>query len=213
MEFRSQFFRMLRFSICSVFKIKMPKKQQRCDWCGDDPLYVKYHDEEWGKPVTDDRTMFEFLTLESAQAGLSWITILRKRENYRKAFAKFDPKKVARFTDEDVERLMNDPGIVRNRLKIQAAINNAKLFLDVQKEFGSFCEYLYGFLSDGKPVVNRWKSCSDIPPRSELSDAISADMKRRGFKFFGSTICYAHLQATGLVNDHIENCPHRFRNE
>ncbi len=183
---------------------------KRCDWCGDDPLYVKYHDEEWGKIVTDDRTMFEFLTLESAQAGLSWITILRKRENYRKAFAKFDPKKVAKFTDEDVERLMNDPGIIRNRLKIKAAVNNAKRFLDVQREFDSFCDYLYSFLPDGKPVVNRWKSCSEIPASTELSDKIAADMKRRGFKFFGSTICYAHLQATGLVNDHIENCPARF---
>ena len=182
-------------------------KPKRCEWCGDDPLYVKYHDEEWGRPVRDDDgIMFEFLTLESAQAGLSWITILRKRENYRKAFAGFDPKKVAKFTEKDVERLMNDPGIIRNRLKIEAAINNARLFLDIQKEFGSFCDYLWNFLPDGEPVVGRWKSWSDIPPTSELSDRISKDMKRRGFKFFGSTICYAHLQATGLVDDHIESC-------
>ncbi len=185
----------------------MPKKTlKRCDWCGDDPLYVTYHDEEWGRLVEDDRTMFEFLTLESAQAGLSWITILRKRENYRKAFAKFDPKKVARFTDDDVERLMNDPGIIRNRLKIRAAISNARLFLDIQKEFGTFCDYLRTFLPGGKPVVNRRGSCAEIPPRTELSDAISADMKRRGLKFFGSTICYAHLQATGFVDDHLDDC-------
>ncbi len=184
--------------------------KRRCDWCGDDPLYVQYHDEEWGKLVTDDRVMFEFLTLESAQAGLSWLTILRKRENYRKAFARFDVKKVAKFTDEDVERLMNDPGIVRNKLKIKAAIGNAKLFLGIQKEFGSFCDYLRSFLPDGKPVLNRWKSVGEIPARSELSDRIAVDMKRRGFKFFGSTICYAHLQATGYVNDHLEHCPFRF---
>ncbi len=183
--------------------------KKRCDWCGDDPLYVKYHDEEWGKLVTDDRVMFEFLTLESAQAGLSWITILRKRENYRKAFAKFDAKKVAKFTEEDVERLMNDPGIIRNRLKIRAAIGNARIFLDVQKEFGSFCNYLHSFLPNGKPVVNHWRSCGDIPASTELSDTISRDMKRRGFKFFGTTICYAHLQATGLVNDHLEDCAFR----
>ena len=182
------------------------KPTKRCEWCGNDPLYVEYHDKEWGKPVHDDRVMFEFLLLENAQAGLSWITILRKRKNYRKAFAGFDPKKVAKFTDEDVERLMQDSGIVRNRLKITAAINNAKLFLEIQKEFGSFCNYLWGFLPDGKPIKNRWKSWKDIPPTSELSDRISADMKKRGFKFFGSTICYAHLQATGLVDDHIDGC-------
>jgi len=184
-------------------------KSKRCDWCGDDPLYVKYHDEEWGRLVEDDRKMFEFLVLESAQAGLSWITILRKRENYRKAFAKFDAKKVAKFDDADVERLMNDPGIVRNRLKINAAISNARCFLAIQKEFGSFCTYLHSFLPNGKPIVNRWKTIEEIPPRTELSDAISKDMKRRGFKFFGSTICYAHLQATGFVNDHLLGCPAR----
>ncbi len=183
--------------------------KQRCDWCGDDPLYVKYHDEEWGRLVEDDRKMFEFLLLESAQAGLSWITILRKRENYRKAFANFDPKKVAKFGGADIQRLMNDPGIVRNRLKINAAISNARLFLEVQKEFGSFCAFLRGFLPHGQPIVNRWKTLAEIPPRTEISDAISKEMKRRGFKFFGSTICYAHLQATGLVNDHLLGCPNR----
>ena len=184
-------------------------KPKRCDWCGDDPLYVKYHDEEWGRLVEDDRKMFEFLVLESAQAGLSWITILRKRENYRKAFAKFDAKKVAKFDDADVERLMNDPGIIRNRLKINAAISNAQCFLVIQKEFGSFCAYLRSFLPKGQPIVNRWKTIDEIPPRTELSDTISKDMKRRGFKFFGSTICYAHLQATGFVNDHLLGCPAR----
>ena len=184
-------------------------KPKRCDWCGDDPQYVKYHDEEWGRLVEDDRKMFEFLVLESAQAGLSWITILRKRENYRKAFAKFDAKKVAKFDDPDVERLMNDPGIIRNRLKINAAISNAQCFLAIQKEFGSFCAYLRNFLPKGQPIVNRWKMIDEIPPRTELSDTISKDMKRRGFKFFGSTICYAHLQATGFVKDHLLGCPAR----
>ncbi|MDR2933721.1 MAG: DNA-3-methyladenine glycosylase I [Rickettsiales bacterium] len=185
------------------------KKINRCDWCGDDPLYIKYHDNEWGRFVDDDKTMFEFLTLESAQAGLSWITILRKRENYRKAFANFDVNKVAKFTDKDVERLMLDAGIVRNRLKICAAISNAKHFIEIQKEFGSFCNYLTSFLQNGKPVINHPKTINDIPARSNLSDVISVDMKKRGFKFFGTTICYAHLQAVGYVNDHIVNCDFR----
>ena len=178
----------------------------RCSWCGTDPLYVKYHDEEWGKEVHDDRILFEFLVLESAQAGLSWITILRKREAYRNAFAHFNPNKVAEFTDEDVERLMQDSGIVRNRLKITATINNAKRFLEVQKEFGSFDKYLYSFMPEGKPLSNHLSSLKDIPARTEISDAISKDMKKRGFKFFGTTICYAHMQATGMVNDHITGC-------
>ena len=186
-------------------------KTKRCDWCGDNPLYIKYHDEEWGKLVEDDQTMFEFIVLESAQAGLSWLTILRKRENYRKAFAQFDATKVATFDAADVERLMNDPGIVRNRLKINATITNAQHFLALQKEFGSFCAYLRTFLPHGRPVVNRWKALSEIPPRTDLSDAIAKDMKRRGFKFFGTTVCYAHLQATGLVNDHLLSCPFRHR--
>lgn len=180
--------------------------QIRCTWCGTDPLYVKYHDEEWGKPVYDDRVLFEFLLLESAQAGLSWITVLRKRENYRKAFADFDPKVVAGFNPEDIERLLQDPGIIRNRLKVNAAVSNARLFLQVQMEYGSFSDYLMGFLPDRKPVINNWKSMKEIPPRSEISDKISADMKKRGFKFFGTTICYAHMQATGMVNDHLVNC-------
>lgn len=179
---------------------------KRCSWCGTDPLYIKYHDEEWGKPVCDDRILFEFLILEGAQAGLSWITILRRRESYRRAFADFDVTAVAAFTETDVERLMNDTGIIRNRLKVNAAIGNAKLFIGIQKEFGSFSSYLWGFLPDGKPLLNHRRDMSEVPARTEISDAISKDMKKRGFKFFGTTICYAHMQATGMVNDHIEGC-------
>ena len=179
---------------------------ERCGWCGKDPFYVRYHDEEWGKWVTDDKLMFEFLALESSQAGLSWITILRRRESYRKAFAGFDVHQVAGFTDKDVERLMQDAGIIRNRLKIEATISNARLFIEIQKEFGSFCNYLTGFLPDRKPIVNQWKDLHEIPASTPLSDMISKDMKKRGFKFFGTTICYAHLQATGYVNDHLTNC-------
>lgn len=182
---------------------------KRCEWCGSDPLYVKYHDEEWGRLVCDDKVMFEFLTLESAQAGLSWITILRKRENYRRAFAGFDAKKVARFTDADVERLMKDEGIVRNRLKIKAAISNAQRFIEVQKEWGSFCAYIKSFFPAGKPIVNKPKTLADIPVSSDISDAISKDMKKRGFKFFGTVICYSHLQATGYINDHLAYCAFR----
>lgn len=178
----------------------------RCAWCGTDPLYVSYHDEEWGKPVYDDQTLFEFLVLESAQAGLSWITVLRKRENYRKAFGNFDVSKVAAFTEEDIERLLQDEGIIRNRLKINAAVTNARLFLGIQKEFGSFSDYIWGFLPGKKPVINTWTDHKNTPARTELSDRISADMKKRGFKFFGTTICYAHMQATGMINDHIEGC-------
>jgi len=181
----------------------------RCQWCGTDSLYVKYHDEEWGKEIHDDRILFEFMVLESAQAGLSWITVLRKRENYRKAFAGFEPLKVAEFTAEDVERLLLDAGIIRNRQKIQAAINNAKYFLELQKEFGSFDKYMYSFMPDGKPIANSRKDLSAIPPSTEVSDAISKDMKIRGFKFFGTTICYAHMQATGMVNDHVTDCSFR----
>lgn len=166
---------------------------------------MKYHDEEWGKETHDDNVLFEFLILESAQAGLSWITILRRRENYRKAFADFDVKKVAAFTEKDVERLMNDEGIIRNRLKVLAAINNAKLFISVQKEFGTFDKYLYSFMPGQKPIVNKGKK-DPIPASTEISDAISKDMKKRGFKFFGTTICYAHMQATGMVNDHVAEC-------
>lgn len=178
----------------------------RCGWCGTDPLYIAYHDNEWGRLVTDDRLLFEFLTLESAQAGLSWITILRKREGYRKAFCNFDPEQVARMTDQDIERLMMCDSIVRNRLKIRAAISNARLFLNIQKEAGSFYNYTLSFFPNRQPIVNNIRSLSDIPASSPVSDAMSSDMKRRGFKFFGTTICYAHLQATGFINDHLDTC-------
>lgn len=175
----------------------------RCKWCGTDPLYVKYHDEEWGREVHDDKTLFEFLVLESAQAGLSWITILRRRETYRKAFADFDVEKVAAFNETDVERLMQDAGIIRNRLKVLSTITNAQLFIAIQKEFGSFDKYLYSFMPGGKSINN---TDNLVPAATPISDAISKDMKKRGFKFFGTTICYAHMQATGMVNDHATNC-------
>ena len=178
----------------------------RCGWCGTDPLYVKYHDEEWGRLVTDDKTLFEFLVLESAQAGLSWITILRKREGYRKAFCDFDAGRVAQLTDEDVERLMQFDGIVRNRLKIKSTITNAIHFLALQKEFGSFYNYTLSFLPNRKPIINTVSTLSELPVSSTESDAMSKDMKKRGFKFFGTTICYAHLQATGFINDHLVGC-------
>lgn len=181
----------------------MTQDLKRCIWPGTDSLYIKYHDEEWGKEVHDDKILFEFLILEGAQAGLSWITILRRRENYRKAFANFDVKKVAAFDDKDVQRLLNDEGIIRNRLKIAAAISNAKLFIEIQKEFGSFDKYMYGFMPDGKPIIN---TTGIVPASTPISDAISKDMKKRGFKFFGTTICYAHMQATGMVNDHLPYC-------
>ena len=184
---------------------KNTKPPRRCEWCGDSEFYQHYHDTEWGVPCRDDKVLFEFLILESAQAGLSWITILKKRANYRKAFADFDAAKVARFNSRSVERLMNDAGIVRNRLKIESAISNAKYFLEIQKEFGSFANYIWGFV-DGKPIQNRWKSLSEVPASTPLSDQISKDMKKRGFRFFGTTICYAHMQATGMVNDHITGC-------
>ena len=181
------------------------KTLHRCVWCGTDPLYVAYHDTEWGVPVHDDRLLFEFLILEGAQAGLSWITILRKRENYRRAFAGFDAEKVARYGPRQIERLLADPGIVRNRLKVQAAVNNAQRFLEVQEAFGSFDAYIWRFV-DGKPIVNRRKSLSQIPASTKESDALGKDLKARGFKFVGSTICYAHMQATGMVNDHLVDC-------
>ena len=174
----------------------------RCGWCGTDELYVKYHDEEWGKPVTDDKTLFEFLVLESAQAGLSWITILKKREGYRKAFCNFDAAQVAQMTDE----VMHFDGIVKNRLKIKSTITNAKQFLAIQKEFGSFYNYTLSFFPDRNPIINHFQSLSEIPVSSPESDAMSKDMKKRGFKFFGSTICYAHLQASGFINDHLTDC-------
>jgi DNA-3-methyladenine glycosylase I len=184
----------------------MTEEIKRCSWCGTDPLYVKYHDEEWGKPVYDDKILFEFLILEGAQAGLSWITILRRREGYRKAFADFDVEKVAAFTEADEERLMNDAGIIRNKLKIRAAISNARLFIALQQEFGSFANYMWGYLPDRKPISNIINGPGDVAARTEISDAISKDMKKRGFKFFGTTICYAHMQATGMVNDHFADC-------
>ncbi|HEV3414185.1 MAG TPA: DNA-3-methyladenine glycosylase I [Puia sp.] len=176
---------------------------KRCHWPGEDPLYIKYHDEEWGKPTQDEKKLFEFLILESAQAGLSWITILRRRKNYRKAFANFNAKKVAAFTEADFKRLMNDEGIIRNKLKIRGAINTAKLFLETQQEFGSFYNYLYRFLPEGKPIINH---SHKLVASSRISDAISKDMKKRGFTFFGTTICYAYMQAVGMVNDHIPEC-------
>jgi DNA-3-methyladenine glycosylase I len=178
---------------------------KRCAWAGTDPLYCAYHDDEWGRPVRDDRVLFEFLVLEGAQAGLSWITILRKRPAYRRAFARFDPKKVARFKAADVRRLMADAGIVRNRLKIESAISNAQAFLAVQQEFGSFSAYLWGF-AGGKPLVNRPRSLKEVPASTPLSDTISKDLKRRGFRFVGSTIVYAYLQAVGVVDDHVRGC-------
>jgi DNA-3-methyladenine glycosylase I len=182
------------------------KTTQRCLWSeGVDPEYMRYHDEEWGVPVRDDRVHFEFLVLESAQAGLSWWTILRKRAGYKRAFADFDAAKVARFTPRTVERLLQDSGIVRNRQKIEAAIANARAFLKIQREFGTFDRYVWGFVG-GEPIVNKWRKQSDIPPTSPVSDALSKDLKDRGFKFVGSTIIYAHLQATGLINDHLVTC-------
>ena len=177
----------------------------RCEWAGTDPLYVAYHDEEWGVPAHDDRTLFEFLILEGAQAGLSWSTILNKRENYRKAFDNFDPVKVARYDARKVAKLLADPGIVRNRLKIHAAIQNARAFLEVQREFGSFDAYLWQFVG-GKPKLNKCKTLKEIPARTAESDAMSKDLKKRGFSFVGSTICYALMQAVGMVNDHVVTC-------
>lgn len=178
----------------------------RCPWLDESkPDYVAYHDEEWGVPVHDDRTLFEFLTLESAQAGLSWYTVLRKRANYHQAFAQFDPAKVARFSEAKIEKLLQDPGIIRNRLKVRAAVTNAQRFLEIQDEFGSFDAYSWRFV-DGKPVVNELRTLADYPATSPLSDALSKDLKARGFKFVGSTIIYAHMQATGMINDHVLDC-------
>lgn len=184
----------------------MPKKFTRCKWAeGGNVDYIRYHDEEWGVPVHDDRVHYEFLILEGAQAGLSWSTILNKRDGYRKAFAEFEPAKVARFTNKRIAKLLENPAIVRNRLKVTSAVNNAKAFLKVQKEFGSFSDYIWEFV-DGKPMQNRFRKDSDIPATSPESDALSEDLKKRGFKFVGSTIIYAHMQATGLVNDHVTGC-------
>ena len=183
----------------------METTKNRCSWCLKFDQYIRYHDEEWGLPVHNDRVHFEFLILEGAQAGLSWSTILKKREGYRKAFADFEPDKVARFTAARIEKILTDPGVVRNRLKVTAAVNNARQFLKVQKEFGSFDRYIWSFV-DGKPIVNRWKSLGEIPATSAQSDALSKDLIKRGFKFVGSTVIYAHMQACGLVNDHLVDC-------
>lgn len=179
--------------------------KQRCAWCGADPLYQLYHDVEWGRPVHDDRKLFEMLCLEGAQAGLSWITILRKRENYRKAFDRFDPKKIIRYDKKKVASLLKDEGIVRNRLKVESVISNAEAYFAVVKEFGSFDAYLWRFVG-GKPIVNHRKGMGDIPATTQESDAMSKDLKKRGFRFVGSTICYAFMQATGMVNDHTAGC-------
>jgi DNA-3-methyladenine glycosylase I len=179
---------------------------KRCAWVSaDDPLMLRYHDREWGVPVHDDRTHFEFLVLEGAQAGLSWSTVLRKREAYRRAFGRFDPERVARFTKSRIQKLLLDPGIIRNRLKVEAAVSNARSFLEVQEEFGSFDAYSWRFVG-GKPRLNRWKSTRQVPATSPESDAFSKDLKRRGFRFVGSTIIYAHMQAIGMVNDHLVDC-------
>ncbi|MBF6607114.1 MAG: DNA-3-methyladenine glycosylase I [Flavobacterium sp.] len=177
----------------------------RCKWCVGDPLYEEYHDKEWGRPVRDDSVLFEFLILETFQAGLSWITILRKRENFRNAFRNFDYQKISGFDEEKITELMNDAGIIRNQLKIRAAVSNANAFIEVQKEFGSFSKYIWSFI-DGIPVDNYPRTLADIPATSPLSDHVSKDLKKRGFKFVGSTVIYAHMQATGMINDHVADC-------
>ncbi len=179
--------------------------KNRCSWCGDDPLYVSYHDNEWGVPVYDDAKLFEFLILETFQAGLSWITILRKRENFRKAFDDFNYQKIAKYDDKKFDELIQNAGIIRNKLKIKATISNANAFMEIQKEFGSFSKYIWGFVND-KPIINQWKSMNEIPATTEISDILSKDLKKRGFKFVGSTVIYAHMQATGMVNDHVVGC-------
>ncbi|MBC8755544.1 DNA-3-methyladenine glycosylase I [Kordia sp. YSTF-M3] len=180
-------------------------EKRRCTWCGNDPLYMAYHDEEWGVPVYDDETLFEFLILETFQAGLSWITILRKRENFRKAFDNFDYKKIANYGEDKYDRLLQDTGIIRNKLKIKSAISNAKAFMELQEEFGSFSNYMWQFV-DRKPIQNVFKKSKEVPATTELSDTLSKDLKKRGFKFVGSTVIYAHMQATGMVNDHTTDC-------
>ncbi|MFH2050388.1 MAG: DNA-3-methyladenine glycosylase I [bacterium] len=177
----------------------------RCKWCESDPIYIKYHDEEWGVPVHDDQKLFEFLVLEGAQAGLSWLTILKRREGYRKAFANFDVNKVARFTSKKIEKILSDSGVIRNRLKVESAVNNARAFLKIQEEFGSFDRYNWRFVN-GERIVNKWKKLDQIPAKSKEAESFSKDLKQRGFNFVGPTIIYAHMQATGMVNDHLINC-------
>ena len=197
----------VKATLCNVFHISgfMKDNKIRCGWCLKFDQYIQYHDQEWGVPVHDDRIHFEFLILEGAQAGLSWSTILKKRDGYRRAFVGFDPAKVARFAPARIERILTDPGIVRNRLKVAAAVNNAKRFLEVQKEFGSFDAYIWGFVG-GKAIINRHKTLQEVPATTPESDALSKDLIRRGFKFVGSTVIYAHMQACGLVNDHLVDC-------
>ena len=180
-------------------------EKQRCWWCGDDPLYITYHDTEWGVPVRDDHKLFEFLTLETFQAGLSWITVLRKRENFRRAFHNFEYKKIAHYSEAKITELLQDTGIIRNKLKIRATITNAQAFLRVQTEFGSFSDYIWSFVDD-TPIQNTFQSKDEVPANTPLSDRISKDLKKRGFKFVGSTVVYAHMQATGMVNDHLVSC-------
>lgn len=179
--------------------------KKRCDWAGRDPLYVKYHDEEWGVPVYDDQVLFEFLILEGMQAGLSWSTILKKRGNFRQAFDEFDPRKIAQYDSNKSNKLLQNPGIIRNRLKIEAAVQNARSYLTVEQEFGSFSQYIWQFVNH-KPLINSWKSLKEIPAKTAISDDMSKDLKKKGFKFVGSTICYAFMQAVGMVNDHVVDC-------
>jgi DNA-3-methyladenine glycosylase I len=179
--------------------------KHKCDWCVGNELYEAYHDQEWGVPVYDDETLFEFLILETFQAGLSWITILKKRENFRKAFDNFNYKKIAKYKQPKIDSLLQDAGIIRNKLKVNATVSNAKAFMAIQKEFGSFSKYIWGFV-DGKPIKNAWQSLKDVPATTPISDALSKDLKKRGFKFVGSTVIYAHMQATGMVNDHVVGC-------
>lgn len=183
----------------------MMTTKNRCGWCEKDDLYRNYHDNEWGKPVYDDPTLFEFLILETFQAGLSWYTILAKRENFRKAFDNFDLKKVSEYNESKIEELLQNEGIIRNKLKVRAIVTNAQAFIEIQKEFGSFSKYIWSFV-DGKPIDNNPKTLKDVPATTPISDALSKDLKKRGFKFVGSTVVYAHMQATGMVNDHIEEC-------
>lgn len=187
----------------------MADNLKRCDWCLSEELYIQYHDEEWGVPVYDDQLLFEFLNLEGAQAGLSWITVLKKRENYRKAFDNFDAVKIARYTDKKVERLLNNPGIIRNKLKVRAAITNAQTYLKIQETHGSFSDYIWDFV-DGKPIINKLKKLEDCPAKTPLSEKMSKQLKKDGFKFVGGTIMYAFMQAAGLVNDHLTSC-HRYK--
>ncbi len=181
------------------------KHKPRCRWVTDDPIYIDYHDHEWGVPCYDDQRLFEMLILEGAQAGLSWLTILKKREGYRKAFAQFDAQKIAHFSEKKIETLLQNPAIVRNRLKVNATVNNARAYLAVQKEYGNFADYIWQFIG-GKPIINRWKKTEDVPVTTAASDSMSRDLKKRGFKFVGSTICYAYMQSIGMVNDHTTDC-------